>query len=249
MKNQIGIGLLFCIFFGLTNSASCQNHRFCDMAISIDSPASNHIFTSPGFDSCILRIKNLGLDTISPNDMYSITLNFGGWRMLPVVRPYSRQLNPGDSLKTSIVFKMKGTNDVDNVKFCVQEFYSFTPPPPNAPPNLLPLFDETDSVSLYFNNTCCIIGSHKYVSIHSLEISEILKVYPNPVINTLHIDFESTRIGSSICETYDLNGKLLLTCVLDEKNNSIDVSSLNKGIFILKIWSDSTFQTLRFVKS
>lgn len=56
-----------------------------------------------------------------------------------------------------------------------------------------------------------------------------LKIYPNPVFNQLFIEVE----GESIVEIYSLNGQLM---ILDRVNNTntIDVSQLNNGVYIIK---------------
>lgn len=71
-----------------------------------------------------------------------------------------------------------------------------------------------------------------------------IKLLPNPVKNILNISNKNNTI--SRIEIYSVLGKK----VLDVGNqNSIDVSKLNKGIYISKIYgNDNTVSTKRFIK-
>ncbi|WP_282135514.1 T9SS type A sorting domain-containing protein [Seonamhaeicola maritimus] len=69
------------------------------------------------------------------------------------------------------------------------------------------------------------------------------KAYPNPVKDVLHIN---TLEAIQKVEVFDLLGKSVLTQynVMDQ----VDVSSLNKSLYILKLTSDNGVSTKKFVK-
>lgn len=66
-----------------------------------------------------------------------------------------------------------------------------------------------------------------------------LKMYPNPVLNLLHIDGDVSEIN-----IYDLSGKLLIKSV----NKEINVATLAKGIYILKATKGAQHYQAKFVK-
>ena len=59
-----------------------------------------------------------------------------------------------------------------------------------------------------------------------------LHTYPNPVINNLTI---SGTLGREVIQVYDTNGVLIETYMASKNKTEIDVSNLNKGIYILNI--------------
>jgi len=61
-------------------------------------------------------------------------------------------------------------------------------------------------------------------------------VYPNPVFNQLQ--FESDLIGE-ILFIYDLTGKIVFEKLIEKENSTIDVSSLNSGIYVLRYGESS----------
>jgi hypothetical protein len=72
---------------------------------------------------------------------------------------------------------------------------------------------------------------------------EAVSVYPNPANN--QITLRTSAIIKSI-EVIDLTGKAVMDIPM--VRNSLDVSSLNRGIYILKAYTDSGIITSRFVK-
>ncbi|MCF6130045.1 T9SS type A sorting domain-containing protein [Flavobacterium sp. AS60] len=71
-------------------------------------------------------------------------------------------------------------------------------------------------------------------------------IYPSPVENTLFIQNGQNLMIQSIT-VYDITGKTLLSS--NYNFNSIDVSQLQKGIYILNINADSFSQRLKFIKN
>lgn len=72
-----------------------------------------------------------------------------------------------------------------------------------------------------------LIFANELTSIEEMgEIS--LYVYPNPVVNTLNVVGVEEDTYLSV---FNLNGQ----CIKQEKGNLIDVTSLNKGVYILQV--------------
>ena len=73
-----------------------------------------------------------------------------------------------------------------------------------------------------------------------------LTIYPNPTNgNTLY--FNVTK--EVTIKMYNVLGKLIKTNKINSKNNNLDISSLRKGIYLLKINSENQFVTRKIIKN
>ncbi len=72
-----------------------------------------------------------------------------------------------------------------------------------------------------------------------------LIVYPNPAEDTLFLSYSET-IENAIYIIYDSNGRRIISKIISE--NSIDVSALASGTYILMIVDDGILKTQKFVK-
>jgi hypothetical protein len=64
--------------------------------------------------------------------------------------------------------------------------------------------------------------------------------HPNPVQNVLHINLSG---NTRMVEAFDITGKLVFQKEIPENNTSIDVSGLDKGIYMVKVSSDNQIFT------
>lgn len=81
------------------------------------------------------------------------------------------------------------------------------------------------------------------VSIEKVNIENKMSIYPNPVTNMLHISTEDNINKLSI---YNINGSLIRN--YENINNTIDVSSLIKGMYILVVQTDKGITQNKFIK-
>ena len=73
-----------------------------------------------------------------------------------------------------------------------------------------------------------------------------LTIYPNPTNgNTLY--FNVTK--EVTIKMFNVLGKLIKTNKINSKNNNLDISSLRKGIYLLKINSENQFVTRKIIKN
>jgi len=93
--------------------------------------------------------------------------------------------------------------------------------------------DEADN---YDPTALCDDGSCLYPTAINEEISGLL-MYPNPANNVLTIISHSVEIEN--INIYNLNGQLVLNKVLNN-HNTVNVSSLESGIYIVDILSENT---------
>lgn len=67
-----------------------------------------------------------------------------------------------------------------------------------------------------------------------------INIYPNPVKDILNFD----KNNKLQYEIYDITGKF----VLNGNNNNVDVSAIEKGVYILKLIKDDIISTQKFIK-
>lgn len=92
-----------------------------------------------------------------------------------------------------------------------------------------------------------ISGTFSYdfstLSVETNNLSEIL-TYPNPVKDIIHVTNANTELMKA--EIYNLNGQLILH---KEKNiETINTSMLPKGIYVLKLYTEKAYKTIKIFK-
>ena len=87
-----------------------------------------------------------------------------------------------------------------------------------------------------------------YVGLPSYSKQEhTLQIWPNPLHSVLNIKKENDPIGK-ICIT-DMNGKILLQEIVEEKQTAINVSGLPSGMYFVKTMHDGKIAVEKFIKS
>jgi hypothetical protein len=77
-----------------------------------------------------------------------------------------------------------------------------------------------------------------------------LKVYPNPVLRNGNLNVEFALNTTAKIDIYNVTGKLIINDKMDNlKSKSFNVSSLKGGIYFLKIQTDNSVITKKFVIS
>lgn len=113
---------------------------------------------------------------------------------------------------------------------CIQHDTGFTPP----------AYDSNTGMGWQKDTGTSYSDNCSSLSTTSFEV-EVLNLYPNPAISTLHI--ESTKAITKL-EIYNLLGKK----ILESTKTTVHVSGLTKGMYLIKIYSDSQHITKRFIK-
>lgn len=87
------------------------------------------------------------------------------------------------------------------------------------------------------------------VSLAENEIgTEQVEVYPNPANDVLQIRFVADLSKNALAQIFDLNGRLVIQATISEIKNTISVSELNRGSYLLLIKSESGLYKSRFTK-
>lgn len=95
-----------------------------------------------------------------------------------------------------------------------------------------------------------IYGMEKAASTKKQSFDE-LSVYPNPVTNILNISADLVSIADANVEIFDITGKQVYknaNLFYNTNSATIDLSLLKTGVYIVKLESETTVQSIRIVK-
>ena len=74
----------------------------------------------------------------------------------------------------------------------------------------------------------------------------VSKIYPNPAANQVRI--ELINDGTAELSIANMLGQTVTVATLNEMNNTVDISSLNSGVYVLKVSQSGNVYTTRFIK-
>ena len=73
-----------------------------------------------------------------------------------------------------------------------------------------------------------------------------LKVYPNPAVNELYLDVELGKISN--VEVYSVSGSIVFQTEVNNSRYVMNISSFNKGAYMVKVSTKSEIYISRFIK-
>jgi len=80
-----------------------------------------------------------------------------------------------------------------------------------------------------------------------------IKFFPNPVIDEMQINYESTSTGLLRLEIFDLQGKIVYQQMINSQNGTnnarFNVSQLCKGLYFCRLIGNDKFETVKFIKN
>jgi hypothetical protein len=82
------------------------------------------------------------------------------------------------------------------------------------------------------------------LGLDDISLIDLVKIYPNPVVNALYIKTKSVQLEQII--VYDVLGKSIINTKLNL--DKIDVSTLTVGLYLLKIKTDQGTMVRRIIK-
>ena len=106
--------------------------------------------------------------------------------------------------------------------------------------------EDNDTINIFWVIFC----SDQPVIINSWDkTSNNIQIYPNPVDENLHVELENKNKVTQV-EVVDVFGKVHLTISSNDFKNQeyLDVSFLNSGRYVLKIYSQLDIQVKQFIK-
>lgn len=114
-----------------------------------------------------------------------------------------------------------------------------------------PAISDPNNFSVdYDGSTCNYTNNILPVEVYQMINNASLKVYPNPVLRNGNLNVEFALNTTSKISIYNVTGKLIMNEKMDNlKSKSFNVSNLNRGIYFLKIQTDNSVITKKFVIS
>lgn len=89
------------------------------------------------------------------------------------------------------------------------------------------------------NNELTVINQNEKVAVST---------YPNPAVTKLNFTFETNNINLLIVEIFKLTGQPILTIIPNDKQYSLDVASMEEGIYFYKvIYNGKLVKTEKFM--
>ena len=73
------------------------------------------------------------------------------------------------------------------------------------------------------------------------------KVYPNPASLFVNIEFDYLPETGTSIEIIDVNGKSLIKKILESNINTVEISQLPTGIYILKVNNSQHYKTKKLI--
>ena len=109
-------------------------------------------------------------------------------------------------------------------------------------PNITYIASEWDQ---YAYNTFEGIGTYNATAGLNSSVFNSFKIYPNPTYgNTVYF-----KVGAKTkIKAYNVLGKLVQTGIIDSNNKSMDITTLAKGIYILRVQTANEFTTQKLIK-
>ncbi|MCK5824690.1 MAG: T9SS type A sorting domain-containing protein, partial [Ichthyobacteriaceae bacterium] len=81
----------------------------------------------------------------------------------------------------------------------------------------------------------------------TLELNQV-SIYPNPISSDNILSISTKEENGFNYSIFTSNGKIVISGSTKNKIQNIDVSILDKGIYILKVTSDNKIVNLKFIK-
>lgn len=115
----------------------------------------------------------------------------------------------------------------------------------------------TYDVKLFMLGGCRVDSLVKQIVVsNTTELEKLVldgvKIYPNPANNELNISLDKVDVGNIHIELIDLNGKLISNRIINTKSNhqiTVDLNGIAKGVYQLKLSTETAFKTHRVIKN
>lgn len=107
-------------------------------------------------------------------------------------------------------------------------------------------FNSYQRKVIYFNKEGVECGEEAIVSVRKHSLNKSLTLFPNPA--TDHISVKSNLVTEGKVEIYTMNGQLVKVATFANPYESIDISSLKSGIYLVKVIDKDMVLTAKLVK-
>jgi hypothetical protein len=196
-------------------------------------------FLNARFDATSFTHFHMDVWTNSPTLDKSFNIKFSNW-------------NGGTQETNALEYSMTNANVLTNPN--PGTWYTFDIPLSSftcVGPTVNPCPSRTDFTqfiitsnlgTVYYDNL--YLHKNTTMSSDSFEVSKV-KLYPNPTSNVLNIESLGTIQTISV---YNVLGQEVINKALNSTSTSLDVSSLNSGIYVVKTVVDGVTSSTKFIK-
>ena len=173
---------------------------------------------------------------------------------------YTKKVDDGAGINESILYINSGTNEnllievyiLENAKLKYTETLGMTEYEKEIALDGEGAFHEHNELLGYIRDGITYGNVHPdswYINYMDVEnIDNKLKIYPNPTTNFINIVFPENNSQKLIIEINDFTGKQVLHFQTQNRDQQINVSGLNSGLYFLTIISDNNIYKIKFVK-
>lgn len=102
-----------------------------------------------------------------------------------------------------------------------------------------------DGTSNASNVPKAIVCPTSVLAVDDFEVTNEMKIYPNPIKDILNFSFDAAITTVSI---YNLLGQEVIVKSLNANEGTIDVSNLSSGTYFVKVYADNLVRTLKVIK-
>jgi hypothetical protein len=214
--------------------------------------STNSKLITIGIDNCSVQNLDLSactnLEIVSANNNQMETINFGTLKHVTIINLSNNLLTNLNVNNMFNLFSLQCENNLlqklsiknNNVQSFSNGNIVF-----GGNPTLETICCDSNEI-IYLENLCNTYG---YTSVDIGDCPEIvarqnITMYPNPVKNILHIDCDD-KINR--VEVFGSNGSLIMSS--DALSNAIDMQSYQNGMYFLKVYRDTTIDTMKFIKN
>lgn len=210
---------------GLTNTYNIYSLAICGSNIYA---GTSGIFKRSLSDMICSAQFTLVPDTTTLHHYYVINNAIG-------VSPLSYLWSWGDGSQDTIAFPSHTYNTAGNYNIC------------------LTITDSGGCSSTFCDSSYLQKSQYSIISveviqgitgINSLELTDQLKIYPNPAKNNLTIE----SLQKAVVEILNIQGQKILHQELQPRKIDIDISGLEKGVYILRLLSNDKTVVTKFIK-
>ena len=107
------------------------------------------------------------------------------------------------------------------------------------------IFDNKNTSNGTYGSYSMTIEVDQQMSINENISHNRLKVYPNPAKENIYI--ETGFKGLSILEIIDTNGRIVISDIIPKEVSEIDISSIEKGIYFVKIYNEKVNEIQKII--
>lgn len=75
-----------------------------------------------------------------------------------------------------------------------------------------------------------------------------LEAIPNPATDAVTVTIRNFETGNTTLQLTDLTGKIIQTIKVDNEKEVLDISTLSKGVYVLRFFDDTYSQSIKLVK-